>query len=69
MELPDILWIVFNSILILYAISLFIYGKYFRKKHSFTFRNYIDDNRLLYKNESNFDLIEGEKKKKNQSLI
>ena len=69
MELPDILWIIFNLILILYAISLFIYGKYFRKKDPLTFKNVIDDNKILYRNDSDLNLIEGEENDKKENLI
>ena len=34
LEDVKILWVVLNSILVLYAIILFIYGRYFRHKDS-----------------------------------
>ena len=69
MELHDILWILFNSILILYTISLIIYGKCIRKKDTLSFRNYIDDNKLLYRNDSNMALSENEINEKSENFI
>ena len=35
------LWIILNSILVLYAIILFIYGKYFKHKDTLSYVIYI----------------------------
>ena len=69
MEQNHYLMIILNSIVIIYAIILFIYGKYFRKKDPLTFRNYIDDNKILYRNDSDLNLIEGEENDKKENLI
>jgi hypothetical protein len=69
MELPDILWIVFNSLLIIYTIFLIIYGKCIRKKDSLSFRNYIDDNKVLYRNDSNMALSKNEINDKSENLL
>lgn len=64
-ELSDIkyLWIILNIVLVVYAIILFIYGKYFKRKDSlslvsynhliifnifFIQKNITDDNKLMY---------------------
>ena len=69
MEQNHYLMIILNSIVIIYAIILFIYGKYFRKKDPLTFKNVIDDNKILYRNDSDLNLIEGEENDKKENLI
>ena len=69
METHDILWILFNGILIVYTISLIIYGKCIRKKDTISFRNYIDDNKILYRNDSNIPISQNEITEKTENLI
>jgi hypothetical protein len=69
METHDILWILFNGILIVYTISLIIYGKCIRKKDIISFRNYIDDNKILYRNDSNIAISQNEINEKTENLI
>jgi hypothetical protein len=69
METHDILWILFNGILIVYTISLIIYGKCIRKKDTISFRNYIDDNKILYRNDSNIAISQNEINEKTENLI
>ena len=42
-DLDDVknLWIILNSILVLYAIILFIYGKYFRHKVALSYVSFL----------------------------
>ena len=57
MEQNQYLMIILNSIVIIYAIILFIYGKYFRKKDYLFFQNflYIDTNKDLLRSVSYID--------------
>ena len=66
-----ILWVVLNSILVLYAIILFIYGRYCRHKDSlslvikifliyflFTQKNIPDDNKGMFGREDSLRITE-----------
>jgi len=40
MAIEKIIWIILNLVLIIWAVILFIYGKYIRKKDSINFVKY-----------------------------
>lgn len=66
-----ILWIVLNCFLIIYTFFLFIYGSFYMKKESLSFKNIIDDNKGLFRYDSKTNIPNNilSVDDKNESLI
>ena len=66
----QIVWIVFDCLLVIYGFFLFIYEKYFKQKNSLKFKDIIDEKKSLFHHDTqiNYDSLLY-KDDKNESLI
>ena len=67
----QIVWIVFDCLLVIYGFFLFIYEKYFKQKNSLKFKDIIDEKKSLFHQDTqfNFDNTLINNEDKNESLI